>query len=153
MTRALGPNLLLYTREQVPGNKLGKTPGRIWLNFLATSGRRARFLTVFENHGEVLEERTGNRRFFDLRDATVKSSHRHRLVIKWTADTVNWAKSGPQALAMPVVEITDPLTEPFPGFDSIIVAFKELQAPRRRQSSRRSCSLHPIPSPPSGWPS
>jgi hypothetical protein len=131
MTRddALGPNLLTYTREQGRRNsKLGKVPGRIWLNFLATTGRRARFLTAFENHGEVLEEGTDVLRYFDLQPSPVFSSHRHRLLIEWTADTVNWAKSGPQALSMPVVEITDPLTKPFPGFDSIIVSFNELQA-------------------------
>lgn len=126
---ATGPKLLAYTREQGRrNNKLGKTPPRIWLNFLATSGRRARFLTAYENHGEVLAERTELRRFFDLRPSPVFSAHAQRLVIEWTADTVNWAKSGTQALAMPVVEIADPLTKPFPGFDSIIVSFNELQA-------------------------
>ena len=40
---ATGPTLLAYTREQGQrNNKLGKTPPRIWLNFLATAGRRAR---------------------------------------------------------------------------------------------------------------
>src|SRR4051812_40479012 len=50
---AMGPNLLPYTREQGHNNKLGRTPPKIWLNFLATSGRRARFVTAYENHGEV----------------------------------------------------------------------------------------------------
>lgn len=125
---ATGPKLLTYTREQGRNNKLGRTPSRIWLNFLATSGRRARFLSAFENHGEVLAERTDLSRFFDLRPSPVFSAHQHRLVIEWTRDTVNWAKTGTQALNMPVVEISDPLTEPFPGFDSIIVSFNEIQA-------------------------
>ena len=63
---AMGPNLLPYTREQGRNNKLGKTPPQIWLNFLATTGRRARFITAFENHGEVPEGRTAQLRFFDL---------------------------------------------------------------------------------------
>jgi hypothetical protein len=125
---ATGPKLLAYTREQGRNNKLGKTPPRIWLNFLATSGRRARFLTAFENHGELLAERTDLLRFFDLRHSPVFSAHTQRLVIEWPADTVNWAKSGTQAGTMPVVEISDPKTEPFPGFDSIVISFGELQA-------------------------
>jgi hypothetical protein len=128
LSDATGPKLLAYTREQGRrNNKLGKTPARIWLNFLATSGRRARFLTAYESQGEVLAEGTDLRRFFDLLPSPVFSAHEHRLVIEWTADTVNWAKSGTQALTMPVVEIADPLTKSFPGFDSIIVSFNELQ--------------------------
>lgn len=129
MTRedTLGPELLAYTRSQgIRNSKLRKTPGRIWLNFLATSGRRARFLTAFENYGELPEERTDILRFFDLRPSPVFSAYRHRLVIEWTADTVNWAKTGDQALALPVTEIADPHTKPFPGFDSLIVGFNEL---------------------------
>ena len=125
---AAGPKLLAYTREQGLRNKLGKNPPTIWLNFLATTGRRARFLTAYQNHGEILAERTERSRFFDLRPSQVFSAHEQRLVIEWTADTVNWAKSGTQALTMPIVEISDPTTEPFPGFDSLIVSFRELQA-------------------------
>lgn len=125
---AEGPKLLTYTREQGLRNKLGQTPPRLWLNFLATTGRRARFLTAYENHGEVPAERTQVHRYFDLRPSPVFSAHAQRLVIEWTADTVNWAKAGKHALAMPVVEISDPKTEPFPGFDSILVSFSELMA-------------------------
>lgn len=126
---ALGPGLVAYTREQTLRNsKIRQAPGRIWLNFLATSGRRARFLTAFENHGEILDDRTENKRFFDLQPSEVFAAHRHRLVVEWTADTVNWAKTGEQALTMPVVEIADAQTEPFPGFDSLIIGFNELQA-------------------------
>lgn len=92
-------------------------------NFLATSGHRARFLTTDENPGEVLAERTELRRYVDLRHSPVFSAHEHRLDIEWTAETVNWAKSGTQALTMPAIEIADPLNKPFPGFDSIIVSF------------------------------
>lgn len=109
-------------------NKLGQSPARLWLNFLATTGRRARFLAAYENHGEVLGERTEVHRYFDLRPSPIFSAHAQRLVIEWTADTVNWAKAGKHALTMPVVEIADPKTEPFPGFDSILVNFSELMA-------------------------
>lgn len=126
---ATGTRLLSYTREQGRRhNKLGKNPPRIWLNFLATSGRRARFLTAYENGGEVLAERTDFNRYFDLQPSPVFSALSRRLVIEWSADTVNWAKSGTHARSMPVIEIADPLSEPFPGFDAVIVDFDELQA-------------------------
>lgn len=125
---ALGPNLLPYTREQGHNNKVGRTPPRIWLNFLATSGRRARFITAFENHGEVLSERTDVWRFFDLRPSSAFSALADRLVMEWTADTVNWAKTGKTASLMRVVEIADPQTQPFPGFDSLLISYDELQA-------------------------
>jgi len=125
---AEGPKLLAYTREQGLRNKLGQSPARLWLNFLATTGRRARFLTAYENHGELPAERTDVHRYFDLRPSSVFSAHAQRLVIEWTADTVNWAKAGKHALMMPVVEISDPKTEPFPGFDSVLVNFHDLTA-------------------------
>lgn len=127
-SEAEGPKLLTYTREQGLRNKLGQSPPRLWLNFLATTGRRARFLTAYDNHGELSGERTEVHRYFDLRPSPVFSAHAQRLVIEWTADTVNWAKAGKHALTMPVVEISDPKTEPFPGFDSCLVNFNELMA-------------------------
>ena len=126
---AMGPGLLPYVREQgIRNSKLPATPPRIWLNFLATTGRRARFIAAHENHGEVLAERTDLRRFFDLRPTQVFAALADRLVIEWTKDTVNWAKTGDQATAMTVVEISDPSSVPFPGFDSLLVSFDELQA-------------------------
>lgn len=89
---AMGPSLLPYVREQgIRNSKLPATPPRIWLNFLATTGRRARFLTAHENHGEVLAERTDLRRYFDLRPSPVFAALADRLVIEWTNDPVNWA--------------------------------------------------------------
>lgn len=126
---AMGPSLLPYVREQgIRNSKLPATPPRIWLNFLATTGRRARFLTAHENHGEVLAERTDLRRYFDLRPSPVFAALADRLVIEWTNDPVNWAKTGDQATFMTVVEISDPASVPFPGFDSVLVSFEELQA-------------------------
>jgi hypothetical protein len=125
---ALGPGLLPYTREQGHNNKLGRTPPRFWLNFLATSGRRARFITAYQNSGEVQAERTETLRYFDLRPSSIFSALADRLVIEWPADTVNWAKAGKTASLMPVVEIADPQTERFPGFDSLLISYDELQA-------------------------
>lgn len=68
----MGPNLLPYVREQgIQNSKIPATPPRFWLNFIATTGRRARFIIGHENHGEVLAERTEDRRFFDLRPTPV----------------------------------------------------------------------------------
>lgn len=88
---AMGPRLLAYTRVQRTGNKVRKSPPKIWLNFLVTSGYRARFLTTFENHGEIREKSLDQDRYFDLRPSEVLSALQHRLVIEWTADPVNWA--------------------------------------------------------------
>jgi hypothetical protein len=126
---AMGPNLLPYVREQgIQNSKVPATPPRFWLNFLATTGRRARFIIAHENHGEVLAERTEDRRFFDLQPTPVFAALADRLVIEWTKDAVNWAKTGDQETSMTVVEISDPSHVPFPGFDSLLVSFEELQA-------------------------
>lgn len=125
---ARGPNLLAYVREQGRNGKFPAGPPRIWLNFLATAGLRARFLTAFENHGEVESERTELLRFFDLRPSPVFSALADRLVIEWTKDPMNWAKPGTTAASLPVVEIADPPTELFPGFDSLLISYDELQA-------------------------
>lgn len=80
---AMGPNLLPYVREQgIRNSKLPATPPRVWLNFLATTGRRARFITAHENHGEVLAERTDTLRFFDLQPSPVFAALADRLVIE-----------------------------------------------------------------------
>lgn len=126
---AIGPDLLPYVRSQaIRNSKLPAVPPRIWLNFLATTGRRARFITAHENHGEVLAERTDVLRFFNLQPSPVFAALADRLVIEWTKDTVNWAKTGDQATTMTVVEISDPSSVPFPGFDSLLIGFDELQA-------------------------
>lgn len=126
---AAGPRLLPYTRSQaIRNSKLPAVPPRIWLNFLATTGRRARFITAFENHGEAPAERTDSLRFFDLRPSPVMAALADRLVIEWSKDAVNWAKAGTLAAAFPVVEVADPSSVPFPGFDSLLVSYDELLA-------------------------
>lgn len=128
-SEAAGPQLLPYTRSQaIRNSKLPAVPPRIWLNFLATTGRRARFFTAYENQGEVLAERTDTLRFFDLRPSPVMAALADRLVIEWSKDAVNWAKAGTLAAAFPVVEVADPSSVPFPGFDSLLVSYDELQA-------------------------
>jgi hypothetical protein len=58
----------------------------------------------------------------------VLSSLIGRLVVEWSKDAVNWAKTAATVGAFPVVEIADPETVPFPGFDRVLVTHTELQA-------------------------
>jgi len=120
--------VLDYTREQAINNKLGRTPPRHWLCFMADGGRRSRLLTAYENHGEIVAERSGTLRYFDLRPSELLLSLVGRLVVEWSHDAVNWAKPGPSAALFPVVEIADPEVVPFPGFDHVLVTYAELQA-------------------------
>jgi hypothetical protein len=125
----LTPELVLdYTRRQGISNKLGKTPPHHWLCFMADGGRRSRFLVAYENHGEVLSERTETLRYFDLRPSKLFSSLVDRLVVEWSRDAVNWAKTGASASSFPLVEIADPEVVPFPGFDHVLITHAELQA-------------------------
>lgn len=54
-------------REQSIGNRINAAAPFIWLNFVADGGRRSRFLWAYENHCEVLEERSADNRYFDRR--------------------------------------------------------------------------------------
>jgi len=118
--------LLDYVRRQDAGNKLGRTPAPLRLNFMADGGRPSRFWTTYENHGEVAEERSWVLRYFDLRPSGLLSALSKRLVIEWSPDAVNWAKPGAAAAAFRVVEIADPEVVSFPGFDQVFVSFEEL---------------------------
>ncbi|MFC5502107.1 GIY-YIG nuclease family protein [Lysinimonas soli] len=125
------PNYVLaYTREQGfgSGHKLGIDPPGTWLIFTADSGRRARFYTAYENRGEVAAERTDLRRFFDLHETDLLETLRGRLVIEWGNDPVNWAKSGATASQYRVVEIADPESVPFPGYDRLLIDYDTLRA-------------------------
>lgn len=119
--------VLKYTRWQGVGNKLGRTPPRVWLIFMADGQRRSRFLTAYDNLGELSEQRTRNLRLFDLRPSPALSALVDRLVVEWSKDAVNWAKSGESAAAFPVIEIADPGRVPFPGFDRVLLSYPELQ--------------------------
>jgi hypothetical protein len=118
--------VLDYTRRQGHNNKLGKNPPRLWLTFMADGGRRSRLLTVYENYGELPDEATEAHRHFVLRPTDALSSLVGRLVVEWSRDAVNWAKTGNAAAAFPVIEIADPETVPFPGFDRVLVSHAEL---------------------------
>lgn len=120
--------LQAYVRRQTIGNKVKQNPPNLWLNFLADGARRSRFLTAYDNHGEVISERSHPYRYFDLRTSDSLARLRGRLVIEWSADAINWAKSGKVASNFPVVEIADPQAVPFPGYDLVRLTFTQLRS-------------------------
>ncbi|WP_313025343.1 GIY-YIG nuclease family protein [Mobilicoccus sp.] len=126
---ALTPEVMrIYTRGQLvkPG-KFPQNPPCWWVVFMAESGRRSRLFTVYENAGEVEAERTAVDRFYDLRETNLLDSLRRRLLVEWTKDTINWAKTGPRAWPLPVLEIADPSVVEFPGYDELVVEYATLQ--------------------------
>ncbi|AUI59589.1 hypothetical protein [Amycolatopsis sp. BJA-103] len=100
--------MLTYTRKQGINNKLGRTPAPVWLIFMADGGQLSQFLTANENHSELPSERTEAHRFFDLRRSDALATLRERLVVEWSKDTVDWAKTRAIGSRLPVVEIADP---------------------------------------------
>lgn len=122
--------VLNYTREQGygPGHKLGAIPPGTWLIFTADGGRRARFYTAYKNRGELVNQRTETRRYFNLHKTDLLDTLQGRLVINWSNDPVNWAKSGKTAHKYPVVEIADPESVPFPGYDRLLIDYDTLRA-------------------------
>ncbi len=60
-------SVLDFTRGQSVATQIfPKDPPRLWLVFMADGGYRARFYTAYENHGEVLADRTDEYRTYDL---------------------------------------------------------------------------------------
>lgn len=122
-------NVLAYTRQQgtEKGDKLGPRPVGNWLVFIADGARRSRFYISYDNRGEVMAERTEKLRYFDLHESHLLRSLRDRLVIEWTADTINWAKKAATAQAFRVVEIADPEVVAFPGYERVLLAYDDLR--------------------------
>lgn len=117
-----------YTRAQhVRPGKFPADPPRWWFIFMAESGRRCRLLTVYDNHGEVEEERTSALRHFRLTESTLLGSLHGRLLIEWSLDAVNWVKRGTFAAKFPVAEIADPQVVDFPGYDAVLLTYAELR--------------------------
>mgnify|MGYP002712433884 FL=1 len=120
--------VLAYTREQHHVGKFPKEPARHWLIFMGEGGRRSRLTAVYENRGEAVAERTERHRYYDVAPVPLLASLEERLVVEWSADPVNWAKRGPLAARFPVLEIADPTTEAFPGFDHVLLSYGDLQS-------------------------
>ena len=103
-------------------------PARHWLIFMGEGGRRSRLTAVYENRGEAVAERTERYRYYDVAPVPLLASLEERLVVEWSADPVNWAKRGVAAATFPVLEIADPTTEAFPGFDHVLLSYGDLQS-------------------------
>lgn len=121
--------IMAYVREQgVKTYKFPKSPPRIWLNFIADGGNRGRFLMAFENQGESHAERSEEHRFYNLVASDCLASFQNRMVIEWAGHTINWAKWGEVISGFHVAEIADAQAEPFPGFDNLLLSYRELQS-------------------------
>lgn len=123
--------ILAYTRVQtVSANIFPKQPPPLWLVFLAEGARgtRSRFFGAYENHGELLDQRTSDLRTYDLALSDALGRLRNRLLVDWGAGAIRWAKRAEHAAALPVIEIADPTMVPFPGFSGVLLGFDELRS-------------------------
>lgn len=127
-TGATPTEVLAYTRRQDlrPG-KIPAAPPRVWLVFAADGGARSRLLAVYENHGEIEQERTDVHRVFGLQDSHILADLVNRLVVDWPGQ-INWTRPGSRAHQLRIVEIADPQVVAFPGFDRVLLSYAELQA-------------------------
>lgn len=122
--------VLAYTRVQTRAtNILPKTPPPLWLVFIAEGerGTHSRFFCAYENHGELPDEQNDTMRTYDLKPTPLLGSLRNRLVIDWDGAAIRWASRGPHAARLPVVEIADSTSVPFPGYGGVRVTFDELR--------------------------
>ena len=121
--------ILAYTRvHTVRTNIFPKEPPAVWLVFLAEGARgtRSRFYTAYENHGEVLAERTDDLRSYDLLPSVLLEKLRGRLLVDWGAGAIGWAKRRAKAAALPVIEIADPTVVPFPGYGGVLLTLRRV---------------------------
>ncbi|MFT3969108.1 MAG: GIY-YIG nuclease family protein [Micropruina sp.] len=120
--------VLAYTRGQdASPRRFPSRPPRYWVILIADGRRRSRLFGAYENHGEVLAERTETDRWFDLRRSAFLAHLENRLVVEWTSPR-NWHRSGTSASGLQVLEIADRDKVPFPGFDRVLLSFSELRA-------------------------
>ncbi|MED5811525.1 GIY-YIG nuclease family protein [Mycolicibacterium sp. 050232] len=115
-----------YTRFQgISPRQFPAEPERYWVVLVADGKRRSRLWGAFENHGEIVAERTAESRFFDLRRSDILKPLVNRLVVEWDTPRV-WHRRASSAADMPVLEIADRDKVPFPGFDDVLLTFHEL---------------------------
>ncbi len=115
-----------YTRFQgISPRQFPVQPERYWVVLIADGKRRSRLWGAFENHGEIVAERTAEARFFDLRRSDILKPLVNRLVVEWDTPRT-WHRRAASAADMPVLEIADRDKVPFPGFDDVLLTFHEL---------------------------
>ncbi|GAA3268891.1 GIY-YIG nuclease family protein [Paenarthrobacter aurescens] len=118
-----------YTREQdISSRRFPADPPRLWVILIADGKNRSRLWGTFENHGELVHERTEACRYFDLRPVEFLAPLKDRLVIDWD-NPRSWHRSASSesAARMQVVEIADRDKVPFPGFDGVLLTHHQLQ--------------------------
>ncbi|WP_029291244.1 GIY-YIG nuclease family protein [Cellulomonas sp. HZM] len=121
--------ILAYTSMQSVNPRFFPVhPPRLWVVFVREGGDRARLWSVLENRGEVSSD--GYLRTFDLVPSEHMADLRNRLVIGWRSPRT-WRLTGPTAATYPVLEIADAQPVPFPGFDSLVLDWAQLQAVMR----------------------
>ncbi|EGD41861.1 hypothetical protein NBCG_03836 [Nocardioidaceae bacterium Broad-1] len=119
--------VLAYTREQeISTRRFPADPERYWVVLIADGQRRSRLFCVYENHGELVPERSETTRVFDLRRTDFLEPLTGRLVVEWSSPR-NWHRHATSAATLPVLEIADRDKVPFPGFDRVLLRFHELQ--------------------------
>jgi hypothetical protein len=92
---------------------------------IADGQRRSRLYATFENRGEVVAERTGTHRYWDLRPSSFLAPLVNRLVVEWGNPRI-WHRRATTAANLPVLEIADRDKIPFPGFDRVLLTHHEL---------------------------
>jgi len=118
--------VLGYTRVQdLSTRRFPADPEQYWVVLIADGQRRSRLWGTYENHGELLVERTDTIRCFDLRPSPFLAPLAHRLVVDW-ASPRNWHRRATGAASLPVLEIADRDKVPFPGFDRVLLPYREL---------------------------
>lgn len=121
--------VLTYTREQdISPRRFPSSPARYWVILVADGQRRSRLWGTFENHGEVVAERTETYRCFDLRPTSFLTSLNDRLVVEWD-NPRSWHRNAASASVarMPVLEIADRDKVHFPGFDGVLLTYRQLR--------------------------
>jgi len=101
--------------ERFPGRQ------RFWLVFLGEEGRSARYVACYENTGVLAPGQ------FVLIDAVVLPDLTNRLVVDWGPGTRSWWQNGTTAVSKPVLAIMDRRVDRFPGFENLVLNFRELE--------------------------
>ena len=123
--------ILEYTRTQSAKSRIfPATPPQLWVVFLREGGDQARLWSVVENRGELTND--GVLRTFDVVQSERMADLRGRLVVGWRSPRT-WRMSATTAAQYPVIGIADAEPVPFPGFDSLVLSYVQLQAVMREQ--------------------
>ncbi|GFG97360.1 GIY-YIG nuclease family protein [Mycobacterium timonense] len=116
-----------YTRYQgISARQFPANPARYWVILIADGQRRSRLYGTYENFGEVATERTATRRYYDLRRSSFLAPLADRLVVEW-GNPRTWHRRAITAAKLPILEIADRDTVPFPGFDRVLLTHHELR--------------------------